>query len=375
MVATGQAGSIAGRLDNPFGTVAYFCNLVADSSGSNPFGPCTNPLNGVNWAGGPGPGLPTNFFQANPFAAGNSALYLVAEGYSNYNGLQFDFRQRAWHGLQFDANYTWSHTLGLTSPNNWQGQTYTFTLRNPRLGYGPSLFDIRHAFNVNGTFDLPFGHGRAYLSNNKVLDKVVGGWTIGTIFNFQTGTPFLLGGGSGNGDPSSASTFNNGPNADGMGDGGVVLHGVTASQLQSAIGVYRIPGSTQVSMINPKYLASGGGANPSYITPNTTPGTIAPPVWLHGPHYWNDDLSLSKRFPIRESVNFTFQAEMLNVFNHPNFQQGPGAGCNYYCTSAGYQFPFIQGSGFMLGGTTPNFSGDSPNEGARVIELRANIEF
>ena len=59
---------------------------------------------------------------------------------------------------------------------------------------------------------------------------------------------------------------------------------------------------------------------------------------------------LSKRFPIRESVSFTFQAEMLNVFNHPNFQQGPGSGCNYYCTSAGYQFPFIQGSGFGLGG-------------------------
>ncbi len=375
MVGTGQAGAIAGRLDNPFGTAPYFCNLVADSSGNNPFGPCTNPLNGVNWAGGAGPGLPTNFFQANPFAAGSSALYLVAEGYSNYNGLQVDFRQRQWHGMQFDANYTWSHTLGVSSPNNWQGQTYTFTLRNPRLGYGPALFDMRHVINVNGTIDLPFGHGRAFLGNNKVLDKIVGGWTIGTIFNFQTGTPFLLGGGSGNGDPTTASTFNNNPNADGMGDGGVVLHGVTVSQLQSAIGVYRIPGSTQVSLINPKYLAPGGGANPAFITPNTTPGTIAQRVWLHGPHYWNDDISLSKRFPIRENVNFTFQAEMLNAFNHPNFQQGPGSGCNYYCTAAGYQFPFVQGSGFMLGGTTPNFNSNSPNEGARVIELRANIEF
>jgi len=375
MIATGQAGSIAGRLDNPFGAAPYFCNLVADSSGTNPFGPCTNAINGVNWAGGPGPGLPINFFQANPFAAGSSALYLVATGYSNYNGLQLDFRQRQWHGLQFDANYTWSHTLGLTSPNNWQGQTYTFTLRNTRLGYGPSIFDIRHVFNLNGTLDLPFGKGRAYLSNNSVLDKIVGGWTIGTIFNFQTGTPFLLGGGSGNGDPTTASTFNNDPNADGLGDGGVVLHGVTPSQLQSAIGVYHIPNSTQVSFINPKYLAPGGGANPTYITPNTTPGTIGQRVWLHGPHYWTDDLSLTKRFPIRESISFTFQAEMLNAFNHPNFQPGPGSGCNYYCTSAGYQFPFIQGSGFMLGSSTPNYSSNSPNEGARVIELRANIEF
>lgn len=381
MVAMGEAGSIAGRLDNIGSTAQYFCNLVADASGNNPFGPCTNSLNGVGWAGGPGPGLPSNFFQANPFEAGNSALYLVAEGYSNYNGLQVDFRQRQWHGLQFDANYTWSHTLGLTTPNNWQGQTYTFTLRNMRLGYGPSLFDVRHSLNVNGTLDLPFGHGRPFLSQNRVLDKIVGGWTIGSIFNFQTGTPFLLGGGSGNGDPYTASTFNNNPNADGLGDGGVVLHGVTVSQLQSSVGVYRIPGSTQVALINPKYLAiqsgpnTGGGANPAYITPNITPGTIGQRVWLYGPKYWNDDMSISKRFPIRESLNFTFQAEMLNVFNHPNFQQGPGSGCNYYCTSAGYQFPFIQGSGFGLGGISPNYSVSSPNQGARVVELRANIEF
>src|SRR5271165_849922 len=373
MVSTGQAGAIGGVLDNNNGTAPYFCNLVGSS-----FGPCTNSLNGVNYTGGAGAGLPINYFQANPYAAGNSALYLVAEGYSNYNGLQVDLRQRQWHGLQFDANYTWSHTLGLTTPNNWQGQTYTFTLRNMRLGYGPSLFDIRHSMNINGTYDLPFGKGKQFVRQGGVLDKIVGGWTIGSIFNFQTGTPFLLGGGSGNGNPNTASTFNNDPNADGLGDGGIVLHGVTVSQLQSSVGVYRIQGQAAVDFINPKYLAkngTGGGANPAYITPNVTPGTIGQRVWLYGPHFWNDDLSVTKRFPIRESVRFAFQAEMLNVFNHPNFQPGVGSGCNYYCTSAGYSFPFIQGGGFGIGGISPNYNSQSPNQGARVIELRANIEF
>jgi len=373
MVSTGQAGAIGGVLDNNNGTAPYFCNLVGSS-----FGPCTNSLNGVNYTGGAGAGLPINYFQANPYAAGNSALYLVAEGYSNYNGLQVDLRQRQWHGLQFDANYTWSHTLGLTTPNNWQGQTYTFTLRNMRLGYGPSLFDIRHSLNINGTYDLPLGKGKPFVNRGGVLDKIVGGWTVGSIFNFQTGTPFLLGGGSGNGNPTTASTFNNDPNADGLGDGGIVLHGVTVSQLQSSVGVYRIQGQAAVDFINPKYLANngtGGGANPAYITPNVTPGTIGQRVWLYGPHFWNDDLSVTKRFPIRESVRFAFQAEMLNVFNHPNFQPGVGSGCNYYCTSAGYSFPFIQGGGFGIGGISPNYNSQSPNQGARVIELRANIEF
>jgi len=371
MVQMGEAGSIGGRLTGT-GAAPYFCNLVGQS-----FGPCANNL-GYEGAGA---GLPINFLQANPFATGSSALYLVAEGYSNYNGLQVDFRQRQWHGMQFDANYTWSHTLGLTSPNNWQGQTYTFTLRNMRLGYGPSLFDIRHSLNVNGTYDLPFGKGKMFANTGGVLDKIVGGWTLGTIFNFQTGIPFLLGGGSGNGDPFTASTFNNNPNFDGLGDGGVVLHGVTPSQLQKSVGAHKIQGTTSVALIDPKYFAvssgvnTGGGANSTYITPNVTPGTIAQRVWLYGPHYWNDDLSITKRFPITEGVRFTFQAEMLNVFNHPNFQQGPGAGCNYYCFAAGYQFPFIQGSGFGIGGISPNYNADSPNEGARVIELRANIEF
>jgi len=362
---TGSAGAIGQAFTNNNGTAPYFCNLVADSSGTNPFGPCTDAINGVNWAGGAGPGLPINFFQANPLAAGNPTLYLVAEGYSNYNGMQVDFRQRAWHGLQFDANYTWSHTLGLTTPNNWQGQTYTFTLRNMRLGYGPSLFDIRHSFNINGTYDLPFGRGKQFANRGGVLDKIVGGWTIGTIFNFQTGTPFLLSGGN--------NTFNNEFGSLALGDGGVELHGVTASQLQSSVGVYRIPGSTNVSFLNPKYIIPGAGANPQYITANTTPGTIGQRVWLYGPHFWNDDLSIGKRFPITERIAFTFQSEMLNVFNHPNFQPGAGAGCNYYCYP-GFT-PFVQASGFGTGGISPNYNPNSPNQGARVIELRANVEF
>src|SRR5205823_4504213 len=239
-----------------------------------------------------------------------------------------------------DANYTWSHTLGIGSQNNWQGQGALFTLRDMRLSYGPSLFDIRHAMHINGTYDLPFGRGRQFANTNKYLDKVIGGWTIGTIFTYQTGSPFLLGG--------SNLTFND------FADGGVNLNGVTPSQLQSSIGVYRIPNSAQVSFINPKYLAissgpgTGGGANPAYITANTTPGVIGQRVWLYGPHYWNDDdLSIGKRFPIRESISFLFQAEMLNAFNHPNVGPGPANGCTYFCYAGGFS-PYLQSSSFGI---------------------------
>ena len=346
-LSTGQAGSLANTLSGIGGPVPYICNLIGSV-----FEPC------VNNAGfsGPGAGYPINLLQVNPFAQTVGLSQLVAKGYSNYNALQVDFRQQQWHGVQFDANYTWSHTLGVSTQNNWQGAVNVFTLRDLRKSYGPTLFDIRHSIHINGTYELPFGKGKAFANNNAVLDKVVGGWTIGSIFTYQTGNPFLLQGGY--------NTFND------YADSGVVLSGVTPSQLQSSVGVYHIPGTATVSFINPKYLASasGGGANPTYINPNTTPGTIGQLVYLHGPRFVTDDISITKHIPITESIHFRFQASMLNAFNHPTFQPGSGSGCSYYCYSAGGGFPNVQASGFGIGGTSPSYQ-------PRMIELRANIEF
>ncbi|MGO9084664.1 MAG: carboxypeptidase regulatory-like domain-containing protein [Terriglobales bacterium] len=346
----GAAGGLASTLAN---TAFYFCNMV----GSANFGPCLNNAN----LNDPGPATPypINNFQVNPYAIGTGFTFsqLVAEGYSNYNSLQVDFRQRQWHGLQFDANYTWAHTLGISTANNWQGAVTSFTLRNMRLSYGPTLFDIRHAVNANGTYDLPFGKGKPFANRGGVVDRIVGGWTLGSIFTFQTGNPFLLQGGY--------STFND------YADGGVVLNGVTPAQLQSSIGVYHIPNQPLVDFINPKYLANsgtGGGANLSYITANTTPGIIAQRVWLHGPRYVNDDLSISKHFAITERFRFSLQAEMLNAFNHPSFQAGSGAGCSYGCYAAGGGFPNVQAPGFGIGGLSPSYL-------PRRIELRGNVEF
>src|SRR5262249_27715283 len=141
-------------------------------------------------------------------------------------------------------------------------------------------------------------------------------------------------------------------------DGGVVLNGVTASQLQDAIGVYHLSNTdTRVSFINPKFLktSTGSGANSAFITPNTTPGTIGQIIYLHGPHYVNDDLSITKHVAIRENVSFSLQAAMLNAFNHVSFQPGSGSGCAYGCYAAGGGFPNIQASGFGIGGTSPSY--------------------
>ena len=358
----GAAGGMAQTLANVQGTAPYFCNLVGAA-----FGPCANNVSYI----GAGAGYPINFFQANPYAAQTGFINSVsttlsqAEGYSNYNALQLDFRQRSWHGLQFDANYTWSHTLGIASQNNWTASSNIFTLRNMRLTYGPALFDLRHVINVNGTYDLPFGKGKTFANHGGVVNHVVGGWTVGTIFTFQTGTPFLLGSGTGGG--AFNYTFND------YGDAGVVLNGVTRSQLQGSVGKYPIPGTATVAFINPKYLATGGGANPAYIAQNTTPGTIGQRVWLYGPHATYDDISISKNFPITEKVHFVFQTEMLNAFNHPIFGPGAGNGGTYSNFQNGFSSN-VNNSGFGIGNGPLNPE-NLPTGGSRLIEFRGNIEF
>jgi len=363
-ITQGAAGVVADILAYPFGTVPYICNLVG-----NQLAPCTN----GNFASYTTAGqYPLNFFQANPLAAGfttyNGAgagqAWEVAAGYGNYHAMQIDFRQRQWHGMQFDVNYTFSHTLGL-QPENYQGAaaawlstTNEFTARNLRLNYGPTTFDLRHVVHASGTFDLPFGNGKALLNKPGPFDKVVGGWSLGTIILLQTGAPFQLFGGY--------NTFND------YADGGLILNGITKSQLQNAVGVYPVAGANFGSLINPKILTGNTSGNCNSVVggicQNTTPGTFGTNPWLYGPHVWNVDMSLAKVVPFGERVKFKLQAEALNLFNHTNWTNAP-----FYLGSAN-----VQSSAF--GQAAPlclrcNLSAPDPNSGARLLELRANITF
>jgi len=353
-VQQGQAGSVAGILAKPFGNAPYICNLVG-SSISN----CATQF------GFTSPGAyPLNFFQTNPYAAScngcSTQSFMTAGGYGNYHALLVDFRERPWHGMQFDANYTWSHTLGVQPDNQWLGTVPEFTIRDLRLGYGPTLFDLRHVVHVSGTYDLPFGNGRRFLNQGGVINRIVGGWTVGTIFTYETGFPFSVTGGY--------RTFND------YGDSGLVLNGITRSQLQSATGVYtaNVCGSSGTATcpfkwdFNPSVLRASNNVAPpancsSFLTgvcQNTAPGTFAGDIWLYGPHLWNDDLSVTKLFPITERIQFVFQGEFLNAFNHPNWAN-PGS--NGGSTS-------IQSGAFGQAGL-------SNMNVPRQIEFRARLDF
>lgn len=323
---TGQAGSVARSLA---GTQSYICNMFGSK-----FIPCAQ-----RGLGGAGTSYPINFFEVNPFTAGGSLNYLDSMGSSNYHSLQAEFRQRLNHGMQFNINYTLGHSLVEGPVNGYQanaGGSFQ-TDRNFRLSYRPSSYDIRHILHLSGTYDLPFGKGRAFLNQNKLANEVVGGWTLGTILIFQSGPPTQITGGY--------LTVNGN-------DGGVLFApGVTAKTIQNNVGVYRT-GNPWVETINPSLIAPNGGINSSAYVPNTIPGIFGANPYIYGPHWFNDDLSVNKSIPIRESVRATFQAQLLNVFNHPAFGLG---------TLAAQSLSFAQTTGTI---TT-----------ARRIELRLNVEF
>jgi hypothetical protein len=334
-IQSGQAGYMASTLSGVSGTTTYFCNLVGSS-----FSPCVNNA-GYSGTGG---GYASNFFQANPYAAGSSTGYMTAAGFTTYHALQVDYRLQQWKGFAFDTNYTFGKTLGIGSTQNWTGGgDNLMTLRNRHLSYGPTPFDIRQVLHWNGTYDLPLGKGKMWLGSNPVVSSVVSGWTVGSSITLQTGAAQQIYGGNG--------TYND------YADGGITLSGVTRSQLQKSVGVHRIAGTSLAALIDPKYLQgpSGGGANTTYINPNTTPGTIGDVLFLYGPHAFYHDMSLSKSVALHEGVRFRLQSEFLNVWNHPIFGSTP--------SSFGSS---VQSTGFGLGSVT-----NTP----RHIELRANIEF
>jgi len=331
-VRQGQAGAFASALA---GNSTYLCSLV----GAN-FSPCA--AQGV-----PGTGTyPINFFQENPYAAGAGNSELTNAGFSNYNALQVDFRQNASHGLQFDANYTYSKSLGTsvqgsTAPGYYGGRSNSapgfYTLRNKGLNYFPSAFDVRNVFHASGTYDFPFGHGKRFLNQNRLADTVIGGWTLGTIVTWASGEPHLFTGGT--------ATVNGN-------DSGIVLTGVTPSQLQKQIHARTVPGKPYVSLFDPKYINQANGqANTAYISPASTAGQFGRLLWLHDPSNFNTDLSLTKLVPIESSVKLKLQGVFLNAFNH----------VAWYGMDTG-----VQDSTF---GTTASSSG------ARQIEIRANLQF
>jgi hypothetical protein len=123
------------------------------------------------------------------FEGGSSFQSLTNLGHSSYQALQLraDQRSSARLGVQFGANYTWSHSIdnisSLADDDRVAG-TSSFLLDpfDRSFDKGSSDFDVRHRLALYFICEPP-ARRRGLL-----LD----GWQVSGILSFQTGQPFSL---------------------------------------------------------------------------------------------------------------------------------------------------------------------------------------
>jgi hypothetical protein len=310
-------------------------------------------------------GKTPNFFQVNPLQGGTSTLVENA-GQTTYNGLQVEVRRRLVNGLLVQGSYTWSHS---TSNEFSNGVATTFTtLRNFAVDKGPSPYDIRHALKLNWIYELPFGPGKKYMSSfqNGIVRKALEGWELASISRVQSGSPIRL--------LSGRATFNGA-------DSGVILHNITAKQLQDMVSITKLTNSQGQGIVEylPQAfidntlaafeLAPGKTVNTSqpYIGPADQAGQLGQRIFLYGPMQQKWDFSLIKKTRIRESMNVEFRAQALNAFNLTNF------------------LLFVPGSGITptltvnsaFGQTTGAFRdlSNTNDTGARILEFALRFNF
>ncbi|PYP91468.1 MAG: hypothetical protein DMG65_07745 [Candidatus Angelobacter sp. Gp1-AA117] len=239
-----------------------------------------------------------------PFYAGISLGTFASN--SNYNGMVLTFKKRPSHGLLLQTSYT----LGKSLDNNSSffgsdGEAGAFAdTRHPELDYGPSAFDVRHQFIFSYLYDLPFGRGRTFINtDNRLLDYVVGGWSIGGITNWHTGFPFTIRASTST-DFSGFNQFADRPIFTGTGS---VATDMSNPDKAFDTSVFKAPAAGNIGNV---------GRNS-----------------LYGPHYADFDLSLQKSFSITEKKKFQFRADVFNLFNHPNFNL-PNSNLSFSSTGA-----------------------------------------
>lgn len=303
----GEAGGLATMLaTNP----NYVCRMF----GSN-FSPCARVLSAANAPGA----YPINFFLLNPYAIGannNASLSFIDNGgWSSYNGLQIQFRQRFSQSLNWSTNYTWSKSLTNLSVDTQNQNRDYLTLRDPGLNRRLSPFDITHVIQSFGTYELPIGRGRWLSVNNRFLNGVIGGWTLGSVFVFHTGTPIQLSGGF--------NTVNN--TNDSAANGVRLAPGVTLDQIQemfnASLARLNRPNSTDLQRlaVDPHLIGTDGRANPAFLVPNRMPGEFGQLLFLRDKNNFQWDLSVTKTFQIMEKARLEIFAGANNVLNHPRW--------------------------------------------------------
>lgn len=114
-----------------------------------------------------------------PFPQFTALAADIPSGSSWYHAMTIRLQQRLSHGLQFNTFFTWSKNMQATSYLNP-------TDSNPE--HVISELDRPHRFVVSAIYALPFGKAAPAM-----LRHVIGGWTLDTIYQLQSGPAINFG--------------------------------------------------------------------------------------------------------------------------------------------------------------------------------------
>jgi len=261
---------------------------------------------------------------------------------SMYQSLQIAWNRRFSSTFQFGVSYTLSKSMDNGSnQRDVVPDTYDVSML-----WGPSEFDARHIVIINYLYQLPF-----FRKQSGFAGRVLGGWQISGITQFQTGLPCSV----------------IAPNVDYAGVGQDANWGCG--------------GNGQFWVVNgdPKIIGTFGPSGQWFATtnPDGSPIFTAPAAGtfntqrvrnlIYQPGFQNWNMGLFKTIPVNERFRFQFRAEAYNVWNHPNWCANSGCSGT---TNIGLNPTNTQTFGKVLS----KGSGTS-GQGERNLQLSLRLEF
>jgi trimeric autotransporter adhesin len=224
-------------------------------------------------------------------------------------------------GFTNQTSYTWSKTLGEASDD---GLAMYLNPRQRSLNKTLVDFHRTHSIRSNGTYELPFGPNRLFLTNGPGwLTRLVEQWQLGGIFTWTSGAPLTI--------TASTSSFtqnvNNTP----------VLLGNFPKNIGRVTpgkdGATYFPGLQQVTDPASNIVTTEQGLNLRFsnraiadaqgnlILVNPAPGQLGTlgRAWIEGPSHIGLDFNLVKRVRIAESKTFEVRVDVVNILNTPRW--------------------------------------------------------
>lgn len=273
-----------------------------------------------------------------------------SDGRSNYNGLTASLESSDLYqtGLSLVARYTWSKAKDnlsstFSSANNGNYALGYLDPFDPDLDYGNAEYDIPHRFVAAAIYQLPFK------SSNSFANHVIGGWSVSSIINIQSGTPF--------------SIYHCGANAFSVctrilqSDADALLDSGTSNLIGP--NLYNFIDLSNVTPIGNTF--TDGTSCACYD--NELPPGISQRNMFRSPSIWNVDASLMKTINFTERYKLMIRADAFNVFNHANtFVLG---------TSADVDTGYVPG--FKAGGLNPFIPGGATAN--RRVQVSARFSF